>query len=333
MAAKGFGDFTGFVRAGVNAVFMFFVLCLGQLFQVSRPPPADQVHEPWHRYLSGAELAELTAREKRVFDLVAEAELGVPPLGLGEAERQLKDLRKELRGKSQRRMFEDIKGSANDPVRLWTFVRKFRVNQSQDALPIDVLVQHFSAVFNRSTDPVPVVFCDNFEEIRDELLDPLFTLTELDRAFSALHHGMAPGASGIGNDVILDLYRVEGGPTFFLHLFNACFSGGTLPLAWRCTEIFLLYKGKGSLTDPNSYRGIALMESTLKVFERLLYGRLSIWARQKELIPECQFGFRARAGTLDAIFVLFTVITKYVVAKGSRLFVATNQLSEGLSVG
>jgi hypothetical protein len=309
------------IKFGLSQVVAFFILCLGQLFQVCYPPKANQVKEAWQRYLSRAELTQLEAADNEVFSLVAEAALGVPPVGLREAERRLKDLRTTLHNVATRRMFESIRSAENDPARLWAFVRKFRVSSTDNSLPIDVLAHHFVSVFNRQADPVPMVFSECFE-VQDEHLDSPLVLSEVESAFRALDRGMAPGASGVGNDVLIDLFRLPGGPNFFLCLFNACFLSGSLPAAWRCTEIFLLYKGKGCLSDPNSYRGIALMESALKILERILHARLSRWAFARSLIPDCQFGFRPRAGTLDAVFVLYTLLVKYVLVKRSRLFVA-----------
>jgi hypothetical protein len=64
------------------------------------------------------------------------------------------------------------------------------------------------------------------------------------------------------------------------------------------------------------------MDSCLKLYERLLYGRLRPWATARDLILDCQFGFRAGAGTLDAILVFKTLIARYVGVSRSRLFVA-----------
>jgi hypothetical protein len=188
------------------------------------------------------------------------------------------------------------------------------------SLPIDTLAAHFTAVFNHVSDPVPIVFCDEFKPA-DDALDQLSSLDEVEAAFGGLDRGTAPGVTRIGNDVLLDLFRLPDGPNFFLHLFNACLLGGHLPDAWRCTEIFLLYKGKGDVGDPGSYRGIALMESTLKLYKRLLFNTLSVWARCGGLIPDCQFGFHPRSSTLDAVFVFFTLLVKYVTVQGSSLFV------------
>ncbi len=312
---------TDFLKVGVSRVFVMFVLCLGELFQVSKGMGPADFAEPWHRYLSDFELSSLRKAEGEVFNLLSGAVVGEVPLGLRERERELRDLKRTLHRVATRRLFEEVRGSYDDPTRLWSFVRKFRVKQDQGVLPVDILVQHFSAVFNRQSDPVPMVFCECNFAASDDWLDEFFSHSELEAAFKALDRGTAPGVTGIGNDILRDLYGLPGGPDFFLNLFNACLEGGILPDLWRCTELFLLYKGKGDVGDPGSYRGIALMESTLKLYERLLFGRLSRWAGARGLIPDCQFGFRPRSSTLDAVFVFFTMIAKYVWVRGGQLFV------------
>jgi hypothetical protein len=309
-----------FMRKGVSCVFSLFVLTLGQLFQVSRGS-VGALSEPWHRYLSQHELDPLRKLESEVFSLVAGAQLGEVPLGLSVRNSELNQLRRTLHSLATRRLLAGVRGSYNDPTRLWSFIRKFRVQNSQGSLPIDTLVTHFAAVFNQTTDPVPMVFCEREFAISDPVLDELFTVCELETAMKELDHGTAPGVTGIGNDILLDLFRLPDGPNFFLSMSNACFEGGCLPDLWRCTKIFLLYKGKGDVADPGSYRGIALMESMLKLYERLLFHRLSMWARSRGLIPDCQFGFRPRSSTLDAVFVFVVILFKYVVVQGSSLFV------------
>jgi hypothetical protein len=307
------------LKYGVTHVFALFVLCVGQLFSVSRPPVS--LSEPWHRYLGLAELEPLLRLEDEVFGLVAGAELGAPPLGLREKCSQLRQLRRTLHLLATRRLFQEVRGSHDDPTRLWSFFRRFRLDPAQGVLPIDALVSHFGAVFNRTSDPVPMIFCENFD-VEDAVLDVSFSLSELAVAIRSSDKNSAPGITGIGNDILVELYHLPGGPEFYLNLFNACFEGGHLPDIWGRTEIFLLYKGKRDVADPNSYRGIALMESTLKLLEKLLFNRLMCWASARNLIPDCQFGFRLRSSTLDAVFVIFALVTKYVWVRGSPLFAA-----------
>jgi hypothetical protein len=320
LGGNGLQSCADFLRVGVSRIFVLFVLSVGQLFQVSKGHEGS-LSEPWHRYLSAAEMAPLKQLEREVFNLTADAQLGVAPLGLSEKNSELRRLERSLHALATRRLFEDVRGSYSDPTQLWSFVRKFRVQSSQGVLPIDVLVDHFKAVFNRVTDTIPMVFCECDFEVRDEEMDSPFSISELESAFRVLDRGSAPGITGIGNGVLQDLFRLPDGPQFFLHLFNACFLGGHLPDLWRNTEIFLLYKGKGDFGDPGSYRGIALMESAMKLYERLLFNRLSRWARFHGRIPDCQFGFRPRSSTLDAVFVFYTLLVKYVLVFGSTLHV------------
>jgi hypothetical protein len=137
-----------FIRAGISQVFALFVLCLGELFQVSKGPVSSSHSEPWHRYLSEVELGHLRRLEKEVFDLVAGAQIEEVPLGLNEQNKELRQLQRSLHVQAIWRLLEEVCGSYDDPTRLWGFVRKFRVRQDQGVLPIDVLVSHFSAVFN-----------------------------------------------------------------------------------------------------------------------------------------------------------------------------------------
>jgi hypothetical protein len=288
---------------------------------VSKGSRGESHREPWHRYLSEAELGPLLSLEREVFDLVCGAALGAPPLGLKERSAELRQLERTLHSRATERLFAEVRGSTGDPTKLWSLVKRFRVSADHGVLPIDTLVHHFCSVFNRTSDPIPVVF-SGCSPSHDDSLDRPFELSELERAIGDLSRGTAPGGTGIGNDVLIDLFEVPGAPEFLLNLFNACLGGAELPVIWRCTEIFLLYKGKGLLTDPGSYRGIALMDSFLKLYERLLYGRLAPWATSRGIIPDCQFGFRAGASTMDAIFVFTTLIAKYVNLGRAQLFVA-----------
>ncbi|CAG2195433.1 unnamed protein product [Mytilus edulis] len=60
------------------------------------------------------------------------------------------------------------------------------------------------------------------------------------------------------------------------HLFNMVIQCGYIPGEWRKSIIFLLFKGgKKPRTDTNSYRGISLVPSIAKIFEKLLENELT----------------------------------------------------------
>lgn len=60
------------------------------------------------------------------------------------------------------------------------------------------------------------------------------------------------------------------------HLFDMCLQCGYVPCEWKRSIIILLFKGGNkSRTDTNSYRGISLVPSIAKVFEKLIDIELS----------------------------------------------------------
>ena len=306
-------------RFGVSKVYALFVLLLSGFVAVSRPP--GEYREAWHRYLSDAELASFFYDEDA---LRAAESLPICDIDLAWIWSKKADLtrkRKELHSVAMTRLFADVSESFSDPTRLWNYVRRFRSPGASGGVPLDVLRLHFISVFNRIADPIPLVFYEPSGYLVSSL-DKRFTMSELELGLRELKKDTAPGPNGIGNDVLLSLAKLPECLDFFLCLFNACFESGTLPDPWRASEIFILFKGKGDVLDPNSYRGIALLDSCFKLYERLLYHRLKAWAFKYEMIPPSQFGFRPRSGTIDAVFTLLTLICKYVTVLGVPLFTA-----------
>ena len=56
-----------------------------------------------------------------------------------------------------------------------------------------------------------------------------------------------------------------------------------------------IFKGKGDPLNPNSYREIKLLEHALKLYEKILDGRL----REVVGIDKMQYGFMPGRGTVD----------------------------------
>ena len=68
-----------------------------------------------------------------------------------------------------------------------------------------------------------------------------------------------------------------------------------------------LFKNKGSVSDPDNYRGITLLSCTGKLFTACLNCRLSCYVEDHVLGQE-QVGFREGYSTIDHIFVLQLII-------------------------
>ena len=61
-----------------------------------------------------------------------------------------------------------------------------------------------------------------------------------------------------------------------------------------------IFKWKRDPLNPNTYRGIKLLEYAFKLYEKVLDGRLS----EVVDIDKMQYGCMPRRGTVDAVFVL-----------------------------
>ena len=72
-----------------------------------------------------------------------------------------------------------------------------------------------------------------------------------------------------------------------------------MPIDWKLSTLIPIYKGKGSVMECGSYRGVKLLEHGMKVIERVLEKRL----REIIKIDDMQFGFMPGKGTVDAIFI------------------------------
>ena len=128
--------------------------------------------------------------------------------------------------------------------------------------------------------------------------DEPFSILELQSVISKLPGKRAPGKDGITYDVIK--WADETLQSRLLTLFNNIFVTAHMPDEWRVSLLMPLYKGKGPLMSPDSYRGIALIPVLQKIYTALIYDGSTDWEEQKTSIPDCQYGFRRKRSTLDA---------------------------------
>ena len=59
-------------------------------------------------------------------------------------------------------------------------------------------------------------------------------------------------------------------------LFNVIFSSATYPANWATAKLNMIHK-KGNKLDPSNYRGISIVNSICKLYDRVLCTRLALW--------------------------------------------------------
>lgn len=124
------------------------------------------------------------------------------------------------------------------------------------------------------------------------------TPTKAEIRFELDHSGKnrAPGIDGI----CVELYQ-EGGEECLTLIHDICamiFEEELWPDAWAEAVLVAIYKRKGLKTNPDNYRGIALVSHASKLLCAVLRRRLSVVVDR--LIGEYQCGFRSGRGTTDA---------------------------------
>jgi hypothetical protein len=80
--------------------------------------------------------------------------------------------------------------------------------------------------------------------------------------------------------------------TYLSILFNSLIRIGHFPTEWKKATIIMIKKPGKDNTNPNSYRPISLLSSVSKIFEKIIYTRLTKHLDATEAIPHHQFGFK-----------------------------------------
>lgn len=92
-----------------------------------------------------------------------------------------------------------------------------------------------------------------------------------------------------------------------LNLINECWNTCKIPENWKIGEVISLFK-KGNRLDSKNYRGISLLNSTYKLYAKIINNRLKIISNT--LLEEEQAGFRKGRSCSDNVFIIKRLIEK-----------------------
>ena len=140
-----------------------------------------------------------------------------------------------------------------------------------------------------------------------------FAMNEVERALGIMKNGKASGPTGFVKE---HPAASPHGKQVILQIANEILNGKNMPHDWRMSTVVPIYKKKGSVMDCANYRGVKLLEHSMKVVERLLEKRL----RRLVKVDQMQFGFMSGRSTVDAIFILRTMQESYL-EKNRKLFI------------
>jgi hypothetical protein len=126
-----------------------------------------------------------------------------------------------------------------------------------------------------------------------------------------------------GHDNISYEHIKYGGKLLIKHLcylFNLSLQYAYIPKDWRKSIIILLYKGDNKpRTDTNSYRGISLVPSITKIFEKIL--DLLLTSIRKDFPNVQQVAYQKLLSSMNASFNLQEVTIHHVEKNGTIIII------------
>jgi hypothetical protein len=208
---------------------------------------------------------------------------------------------------------------------IWKTVRSFSsgILASPRNSPISPnrWVDHFNKVYNQNTLSRPEweVDVDQLPDVPE--LDAEIRMEEVLQSIAKLKSGKSPSKDGITGSALKVLGQSYDFVEFLTTLFNSVLKSGNFPQEWTSAIIFTLYKGSGPRSDPDKYRGIALLSHIGKLFARILAERMRVWAESHSKINPLQAGFRTQRSSIGQALILDTLIKERLHLKRRKLYV------------
>ncbi|KAL7726491.1 hypothetical protein ACLKA6_001113 [Drosophila palustris] len=116
--------------------------------------------------------------------------------------------------------------------------------------------------------------------------------------------GKAPSPDGIPNAVLKAIIAAQ--PDGFVNMYNKCLTDHTIPLRWKKQKLVLIPKPGKKLEDPSSYRRLCMLDTTVKIMEKIICNRL-----ESEIENRCGLSdHRKHRSTTDAIGELVDIASR-----------------------
>lgn len=136
--------------------------------------------------------------------------------------------------------------------------------------------------------------------------------TEVAKIITNLKDHKTPGNDNLRSEQLKAITGYISAP--LAYIINKSFELGIFPNQFKSTVIVPIFK-KGDKLDVTNYRPISLITSFAKVYEKILYQRLTSFFNKYSILSPKQYGFREGRSTSDAIIHLSTNIYKALNAR------------------
>ncbi|KAL4085191.1 hypothetical protein QTP88_027050 [Uroleucon formosanum] len=130
---------------------------------------------------------------------------------------------------------------------------------------------------------------------------------EISNIIQRLKPNKSPGHDLITNKILKHLPRKT--IVLLTYIFNSMLRLSYFPTIWKLSIIILVPKPGKPPNVPTSYRPISLLPTLGKLFEKVVLKRLRPITETQKIIPNAQFGFRAKHSTIQQVHRLVDTIS------------------------
>ena len=212
----------------------------------------------------------------------------------------------------------------------WNILKSMKSKTNQDKNETGEIFQNFDEIKNHFQEQGKCLYFDKdfenkilkeLDELENkvdyvEITDKPITCAEIKIIIRKLKIGKSAGPDKILNEILK--YSSPITLQAFAKLFNLLLETGCYPHQWKKSFIIAIHKS-GDKNILNNYRGISLMNCLSKLFSAVLNERLITLMKDK--FSNSQFGFRENHRTTDSLFIIKSLINKYLHKNKKKLFV------------
>lgn len=143
----------------------------------------------------------------------------------------------------------------------------------------------------------------------------LISINEIQACLKSLKPNKAPGPDGITNKLLKSLPFPA--TVKLTAILNACLLRSYWPNKWKIGKVVAIGKPGKKRSLATSYRPISVINTTSKLFEKIIKDRLAAYAEQNDLLNAEQFGFRAGRSAQQQVLRVIKQIRRQKAARKS----------------
>jgi hypothetical protein len=194
---------------------------------------------------------------------------------------------------------------------------EFKINTHTNTNESEIIAKEFNNYFtnigSKLAEKIPNVARSYQEYLHEPIMDSLFlTPTSEDEVYTIVKNFNNKMCAGF-DDVCLNIMKKTIKPILktLVFIINQSLETGVVPDELKIALVTPIFKN-GSKAELCNYRPISVLPSFSKIFEKIIFNRLTSFLDQKNVLISRQYGFRKGHSTNMALLKFHDLVTKSI---------------------